>query len=428
MPALRLCGRSWLVALDDLVVPSFLLSFLHVLWLCILATAYAKMSKSLKETCGKVGEKALDWVFASLSLFFLAASVEFLICFESSKGKILEPNKRRRAIPLLIIHAITLVAIVGAMGYGVNLMNEEGGKECYETEGVKNLVLTVIVGNFIVVGLTAFGVFAMFSAFAHLDPEERWQRIFSIVGCLMCMGRGGSATSSSGIIRTDSAAGEDLESIDEKSRERGGVTAGRGGGMGAIADCFSEIFQGADLVPSDISAGLALLAIQDRRMLKEAPKGVLLKPSSAAAAMDAASSFTPLNEGDDVERGEIKASLLTTNESPRSAASSSVFSQRETTTMSCDVPIKSSGEMLSKTLEDMAHYARWSLAAYGWTLYAWAHPSKGFKMAFSFKGMSRVCCGAYYRKQKSRKNIGSGRGSSSNSCLLYTSPSPRDRG
>ena len=178
MPALRLCGRSWLVALDDLVVPSFLLSFLHVLWLCILATAHAKMSKSLKETCGKVGEKALDWVFVSLSLFFLAASVEFLICFESSKGKILEPNKRRRAIPLLIIHAIILVAIVGAMGYGVNLMNEEGGKECYETEGVKNLVLTVILGNFIVVGLTAFGVFAMFSAFAHLDPEERWQRIF----------------------------------------------------------------------------------------------------------------------------------------------------------------------------------------------------------------------------------------------------------
>ena len=117
--------------------------------------------------------------------------------------------------------------------------------------------------------------------------------------------------------------------------------------MGAIADCFSEIFQGADLVPSDISAGLALLAIQDRRMLKEAPKGVLLKPSSAAATMDAASSFT-VNEGDDVERGEIEASLLTTNESPRSAAFSSVFSQRETTTMSCDVPIKSSGEMLSR--------------------------------------------------------------------------------
>ena len=83
--------------------------------------------------------------------------------------------------------------------------------------------------------------------------------------------------------------------------------------------------------------------------------------------------------------------------------------------MSCDVPIKSSGEMLSKTLEDMALYARWPVAADGWTLYAWAHPSKGFKMAFSFKGMSRVCCGAYYRKQKSRKNIGSGRGSSSNS-------------
>jgi sn1-specific diacylglycerol lipase len=418
MPALRLCGRSWLVALDDLVIPAFLLCVLHVVWLCVLLSVYAKArGKELqqRETCGRVGEKAMDWVFVSSSLFFLAASVEFLIGFESSKGKILEPNKRRRARPLLIVHSIILVAIVCAMGYGVVLMNEEGGKECYETEGVKNAVLSVIVGNFVVVGLTAFGVFSMFSAFAHLDPEERWQRIFSILGCLMCVGRGGSSSSSSNGIRRESTAVEDLENIDKKTRERGGVTAGRGGGMSAIADCFGEIFQGADLVPSDISAGLALLAVQDRRMLKDPPKGILLKPSSAAAPIAAAS--LAVNEGKDVERGDIEVTLLTTSESPRSAASSSLFSdERETSSSSSyDVPIKSSGELLSKTLEDMAHYARWSLAAYGWTLYAWAHPSKGFKMAFSFKGMSRVCCGWYYRRQKRKKNIANGRGSNSNS-------------
>ena len=408
MPALRAFGRAWLIASDDLVVPSFLLSILHVLWLCILASVFAKSDgEKLRDACGNVGKKALEWLFVSLSLFFVSAIVEFFICFESSKGKILEPNARRRTKPLLIVHAIVLVAVVGTMGYGVVLMNEQGGKECYEMEGVKNLVLTVIVGNFIVVGLTAFGVFTMFSAFAHLDPEEKWQRIFSIVGCLMCMGRGGNSTSSSGF-RKDPA--EDLE-IDKTTRERG---EGRGGGMGAIADCFSEIFQGADLVPSDISAGLALLAIQDRRMLKKAPKGILLKPSKASATT--APPFA-VNEGEDPERGQMEASLLITNESPRSAASSSVFSERETTTTtaSCDVPITSSGELLSKTLEDMAHYARWSLAAYGWTLYAWAHPSKGFKMAFSFKGMSRVCCGAYYRKQKKRKNSGGSGGGRSNS-------------
>ena len=36
-------------------------------------------------------------------------------------------------------------------------------------------------------------------------------------------------------------------------------------------------------------------------------------------------------------------------------------------------------------------------------------------MAFSFKGMSRVCCGAYYRKQKKRKNSGGSGGGRSNS-------------
>ena len=62
MPALRLCGRSWLVALDD-VVPSF--AFLHVLFVhtrdCV-----REMSKPLKETCGKVGEKALIGVRVSV--------------------------------------------------------------------------------------------------------------------------------------------------------------------------------------------------------------------------------------------------------------------------------------------------------------------------------------------------------------------------
>ena len=61
MPALRAFGRAWLIASDDLVVPSFLLSILHVLWLCILASVFAKSDgEKLRDACGNVGKKALE--------------------------------------------------------------------------------------------------------------------------------------------------------------------------------------------------------------------------------------------------------------------------------------------------------------------------------------------------------------------------------
>ena len=48
------------------------------------------------------------------------------------------------------------------------------------------------------------------------------------------------------------------------------------GALGHIANCFAEVFQGADVVPSDIAAGLGLLAIQHRHMIENDPIGKAL--------------------------------------------------------------------------------------------------------------------------------------------------------
>jgi len=214
-----------------------------------------------------------------------------------------------------------------------------------------------------------------------------------------------------------------IERINEKTREResssGGLTGG-GGGMGALADCFSEVFQGADLVPSDISAGLALLAIRDRRILRDEPLGVLLKPcvTTTNGKGSSRSSSNDIESGGGNDDSDIEKALLTaTNDSPRSSRGNVSPSP----TREHDVML-ASGEMLSKTLEDMAHYARWSLAAYGWTLYAWAYPSKGFKMAFSLKGMSKMCCGSYYRKQKRKQQRGNSNNNNNNNNNNVTTP------
>jgi len=88
----------------------------------------------------------------------------------------------------------------------------------------------LIVGNYFIIACNFLGVALIFSVFAHLPSEEKWNRLFSILGCCLCM-----PTAS--------------------ERERGNQ-----GTLSQIATCFGEVFQGADLVPSDIAAGLALLA------------------------------------------------------------------------------------------------------------------------------------------------------------------------
>ena len=147
------------------------------------------------------------------------------------------------------------------------LLDYHVGNSCYVRNHVHTAIVVVIVGNYFIIACNFLGVALIFSVFAHLPSEERWNRMFSILGCCLCMPR-------------------------SSERERNNQ-----GTLSQIATCFSEVFQGADLVPSDIAAGLALLALQHRGVLEGKPLGWNVLEGSSFSVNE---TFPTNTEGRDV--------------------------------------------------------------------------------------------------------------------------------
>lgn len=289
--------------------------------------------------------------------------IEGLILRQSLKGTILQPATRRHVNTLLYFHfAITcgdvFFTILGT------LLDYHVGNSCYVRNHVHTAIVVVIVGNYFIIACNFLGVALIFSVFSHLPSEEKWDRLFGILGCCLCMPTG---------------------------RER---EVDNQGTLSQIAICFGEVFQGADLVPSDIAAGLALLALQHRGILEGEPLGCEAtegghggtnntKDQRMGAGTSGQGKQTVEKQSEDVltapllgEEGSMVVNASGLNMNDEISASHEAMSPEE----------------LSDMLAEAAHYARWALASYGWMLYTWANPSGGLAMACSCQGLRQCCC------------------------------------
>jgi sn1-specific diacylglycerol lipase len=318
MPAIRLFGRHWLLSSDDLPLPMAGLMTVHTLWCVIILVVYERAHRTLRQNCAG-GEHAMAWFYATFSCYFVALCVEAILLHLSLRGRILEPEKRRLVPYFLYAHLFLLSVDIAFTILGTVVDAELSA--CMDRARVRGMVLSIIIGNFIVIGVHFCGIMLMFSMFGHLPSDQKWYKIFNIIATVLCIRRRE---------RT-----EDPE-VDRQLAEQGT--------LGHVANCFAEVFQGADVVPSDIAAGMGLLAIQHRHMIENEPLGKPLATDSDALA-----------------------------------------------------PYKS----LNAMYEDAAHYSRWALAAYGWALFAWADPRSGIGMACSSEACMS-CCGCRKCLRKSQ--------------------------
>ena len=309
MPALRLFGRRWLLSSDDLPLPMAGLMLVHTVWCVIILVVYERAHRTLRQDC-KGGKRAMVWLFTTFGCYFLALLVEVILLHTSLKGRIMEPGKRKLVPYLLYAHLLLLATDIALTILGT--LVERGLATCFNQARVRTMILSVIIGNFVVLGMHFFGIALMFSMFGHLPSDKKWYKIFNIISTVLCLRR-----------REKKIDPEVDRTLDEQ------------GTLAHIANCFAEVFQGADVVPSDIAAGMGLLAIQHRHLIEEQPLG---KPF--------------LNDSDAL------------------------------------APYESLGEMYT----DAAHYSRFALAAYGWALFAWADPRTGLGMACSAEACAN-CCG-----------------------------------
>ena len=317
---------------------------------------YERAHQGLEARCA-AGKTAMAWLFGTFSCFFLSMCLEGLILRQSLKGTILQPNKRTHINTLLYMHFTLTIADVCFTALGT-LLDYHVGNSCYVRNHVHTAIVVVIVGNYFIIACNFLGVALIFSVFAHLPSEERWNRMFSILGCCLCM-----------------PVGSDRERDNQ-------------GTLSQIATCFGEVFQGADLVPSDIAAGLALLALQHRGKLEGEPIGWSVTEGAARGSR-------PRGGERDEERRTgspdgVTAPLLAGAASRDSPDAERDDHQDDPTVSSLGEPM--SPDALSDVLAEAAHYARWALAAYGWMLYTWANPGGGLALACSARGLRECCC------------------------------------
>ena len=322
----------------------------------VILFVYERAHQGLEARCA-AGVTAMTWLFGTFTCYFLSLCLEGVILRESLKGTILQPAKRANINILLYCHFCITICDVFFTALGT-LLDYHVGNSCYVRNHVHTAIVVVIVGNYFIIACNFLGVALIFSVFAHLPSEERWNRMFAMLGCCLCMPRG-----------------SDREYDNQ-------------GTLSQIATCFGEVFQGADLVPSDIAAGLALLALQHRGKLEGDPIGWPVTEGAGKRGLRQESDRKGKKKNNN-RKDSITEPLLS-GESGIGSVDINMDSDSDDTAATLGEPM--SPEALSDMLAEAAHYARWALAAYGWMLYTWANPTGGLALACSARGLKECCC------------------------------------
>lgn len=258
MPAIKLFGRKWLAATDDLVYPGLFEIFIRTVWLILIVTGCLKYYQYTWD-CRLGGE--LVRVYLLGEIVFLLISLIFMIAIakQSSKGSIMESQTRKYVEPLLTVKILLLLPeicwnVLGTIWmFGSNV-------ECDYEHYTVTVVQALIFFDWILIGLTIFGLALIFDPLGSLAKKnldsymehEKVSRIWLRRFKFMCW------------MRKDENANETFQHV---------------------AGLMSNLFRGTDLVPSDVMAGLILLRIRQKREIHELRRLNLL-PSAATYTLD----------------------------------------------------------------------------------------------------------------------------------------------
>lgn len=346
MPPLHCLGRRWRTGSDDFVFSGLLFGAAQGI-LGVISAAMLKYSGEVCEVPNDVYVQSPHYLTNDTVIpngleadvltaariqnvaYMFAGLVMLILAYASSLGRIMEPSRRAKSVPALLyasFFSITSVAIISIvlaiLVYGspdrlapCRLQGAQSGAS------VRVLIYTQTIMGFLPLGIFALLFFAAFDPHGQVvftennsDSYERlWDKRF---GWLVCR-----------CLRKDPDSAEAFRSI---------------------AEAFSHVFQGVDLVPSDIAAGMVLVQGYQKRLLKERIRNRKY-PTVGTAKVTKCECCMSVEE---------KVSRQARKFSPVSSA-------------------------LQKDIAILYRYRRFFMAAYGWALAVFKDPAEA---------MPLICC------------------------------------
>ncbi|XP_062859416.1 diacylglycerol lipase-beta [Trichomycterus rosablanca] len=309
MPGMIVFGRRWGIASDDLVLPGTFELFVRLIWWVVTLVLYLNHRGRFDCPGGVILHTYL------IVLLVLLGVVIFTLCaivYVSAQGTIMNPGPRRSMPALVYLRALLFVpefmwACLGALW----VSNSSGGCKPADV----GIILGAVVASWIILLFMAVGVLIVF------DPLGSLRRPAAAAVSEPAALRDLESSESSQLFYTArSLAVRVWESrlrllcccLPQDNNHRAAFSS--------IAQLFGGFFSDTDLVPSDITAGLALLhQEQDKMQQVHDPEEEVLSHSPSS----------PIREDLEVE------------------------------------------------LEKAEHCMRFALAAYGWPVYVYSNPLTG---------------------------------------------------
>ncbi|KZC11064.1 Sn1-specific diacylglycerol lipase beta [Dufourea novaeangliae] len=258
MPAIKLFGRKWLAATDDLVYPGLFEIFIRTVWLLLIGTASVRYYQ-YTWNCRLGGDLVRVYLLGQVAFLVLTMLLMLIIVRQSAKGSIMETQARKYVEPLLTVKILLLLPEISWNILG-SIWMFGGRVECSYDHYTITVVQALVLFDWILIGLTIFGLALMFdplgsmgdknldSLAEHSKASHIWLRRFKFLWWM----------------RKDESANETFQHF---------------------AGLISSLFRGTDLVPSDVVAGCILLRIRQKRETHELRRlNLLVRPACTTDA------------------------------------------------------------------------------------------------------------------------------------------------
>ncbi|XP_014672368.1 PREDICTED: sn1-specific diacylglycerol lipase beta-like [Priapulus caudatus] len=388
MPGLVVFGRRWMIGSDDLVFPALVEILVRITWLMAIVIVVAIHHSNLYCSGGNL---LYIYLLGTIILNPLVILLCLALAYSSARGTITSSWTRHRVAPLLYVRMLLFVpeiawSIIGVYwAFDESIGCERPVVKIIKATAISSLCLVLI---FLVVMAIIFDPLGAMS----LNPPRPRSRSSSCV-----------SQSSEHLYRHEAAKVWETRcrllcccaGNDEHSKAA----------FSDIAKLFATFFEGVDLVPSDIAAGLVLLQIQQEKQKRW--NTIQAKRTAAAASRSEPSVQRPLR-GDpaQIQDGGTDAGLSAST-SPEGAAvaasgvdvglsaSTSAGAAPEGAAVAAEgasgVDVRPGASTAPKewmNVRNATHFVKFALGVYGWPLYAYMHPVMGW---FRLWGKIRCC-------------------------------------
>ncbi|XP_066139540.1 diacylglycerol lipase-beta-like [Euwallacea fornicatus] len=251
MPALRLFGRKWLAASDDLVFPGLFEIGLRILWLSLLVCVHIRYYDDTWK-CSKGGDFVRIYVIGMMALLSAVIIVLVALVNQSAKGSITNVDARKLVPPILLFKLFLIIPEVILNVFGTMWAFCRDMVTCpYEGHFSRTVIEALVIFNWVLFGLAIFGLVMVFDplgskryhevqgsssageSLRHRKGTNVWKRRFRWAFCWM---------------RSDEHGHEAFQQV---------------------AGLLSALFRSTDLVPSDVLAGSILLRVKQKRETRE---------------------------------------------------------------------------------------------------------------------------------------------------------------